>query len=337
MFFLEEIFGDGTVPDTRAVTDQNLDPMYVDEFILGTRWMMNDLWDIGVNYTYRDLGVTLEDVAIDAAVIAYCNANGVTVGGTPCEDVWTGFHQYVLTNPGEDMRVYLPELGQTVDLAAADLGYPTPTRTYEALTLTFDRAFDNGWDLHGSWTMSRSEGNYEGTVKSDNGQDDAGITTSFDQPGLTDHSDGLLPNHRGHKFKLWGNYEVTELFSIGAAMQATSPRYFGCIGLHPTDAFAQAYGAESFYCNSQPTPRGTQQESDWIYNVDLAFIYRPQHLPLGGEPVLRMDIFNVFDSSGVSDIWETGETALNVADPNYGSALRYQPPRSVRFGLIWAF
>ena len=90
-----------------------------------------------------------------------------------------------------DMRVYLPELDETVDLSAADLGYPTPTRTYEALTLTFDRAFDNGWDLHGSWTLSRSEGNYEGTVKSDNGQDDAGITTSFDQPGLTDNSDGL--------------------------------------------------------------------------------------------------------------------------------------------------
>jgi outer membrane receptor protein involved in Fe transport len=335
--FLEEVFGDGTVPDTRAVTDQNLDPMYVDEFILGARWMMNDLWDFGVNYTYRDLGVTLEDVAIDAAVIDYCNDNGLTVGGTACEDVWTGFHQYVLTNPGEDMRVYLPELDQTVDLDAAALGYPTPTRTYEALTLTFDRAFDSGWDLHGSWTISRSEGNYEGTVKSDNGQDDAGITTSFDQPGLTDNSDGLLPNHRAHKIKLWGNYEINELFSIGAAMQATSPRQFGCIGFHPTDAFAQAYEAESFFCNSEPTPRGSQLESDWIYNVDLAFIYRPRHLPLGGDPVLRMDVFNVFDSSGVTDIREIGETALNVADPNYGSALRYQPPRSVRFGLTWAF
>ncbi|GLK53221.1 TonB-dependent receptor [Maricaulis virginensis] len=335
--FLEELFGDGTVPDTRAVTDQYLDPMYVDEFIIGARWMMNDLWDFSASYTYRDLGVTLEDVAIDAAVIAYCNANGITVGGTPCEDVWTGFHQYVLTNPGEDMRVYLPELDETVDLSAADLGYPTPTRTYEALTLTFDRAFDNGWDLHGSWTLSRSEGNYEGTVKSDNGQDDAGITTSFDQPGLTDNSDGLLPNHRAHKIKLWGNYAFTDQFSVGAAMQATSPRRFGCIGFHPTDDFAQAYESESFFCNSQPTPRGSQLESDWIYNVDLAFIYRPVDLPLGGEPVLRMDIFNVFDSSGVTDIREIGETALNVPDPNYGAPRTYQAPRSVRFGLSWTF
>ena len=205
------------------------------------------------------------------------------------------------------------------------------------MTLTFDREFDGGWDLHGSWTLSRSEGNYEGTVKSDNGQDDAGITTSFDQPGLTDNSDGLLPNHRAHKIKLWGSYEVNELFSTGAAMQANSPRHFGCIGFHPTDAFAQAYEAESFFCNSAATPRGSQLESDWIYNVDLAFIYRPQHLPLGGTPVFRMDIFNVFDSSGVTDIREIGETALNVPDPNYGAALRYQAPRSVRFGLSWDF
>ena len=344
--FLEEVFGDGSVPDTRATTDAYLDPMYVDEFILGARWAMNDLWDLGASYTYRDLVVTLEDVAIDAAVLDYCDANSIAETNVydadegrnlTCGEVWTGFHQYVLTNPGEDMRVYLPELDETVDLSAQALGYPTPTRTYEALTLTFDRAFEGGWDLHGSWTISRNEGNYEGPVKSDNGQDDAGITTSFDQPGLTDNSDGLLPNHRAHKIKVWGSYEVNELFTVGAALQANSPRRFGCIGFHPTDDFAQAYEAESFFCNSQPTPRGSQLESDWIFNLDLAFVYRPQNLPLGGEPVFRMDVFNVFNEAGVTDLWETGETALNVADPNYGAATRYQSPRSVRFGLSWDF
>lgn len=344
--FYEQVFGDGSVPDTRSTTDANLDPMYVDEIILGGRWTMNDLWDFGLSFTHRDLGSTLEDVAIDAAVIAYCDANGIDVGGTPCSDVWSGFHQYVLTNPGEDMNVYLPELDQQVELSAADLGYPAAERTYTALELTFDRQFDNGWDLHGSWTISSSEGNYEGSVKSDNGQDDAGITQDFDQPGLTDGANGDLPNHRTHKFKLWGSYQVNEMFTVGGRFNATSPRSFGCIGYHPTDAFAYEYGASSWYCGGELTPRGSQLESDWTYNFDLSFIYRPTNLPYPGEPTLRMDIFNVLNADGVTDIYEFGDSSatapgvvpyVNEANPRYGMASGYQAPRSVRFGLSWDF
>ena len=39
-------------------------------------------------------------------------------------------------------------------------------------------------------------------MKSDNGQDDAGITQDFDQPGLTDGSYGLLPNHRDYRISV---------------------------------------------------------------------------------------------------------------------------------------
>ena len=47
-------------------------------------------------------------------------------------------------------------------------------------------------------------GNYEGTVKSDNGQDDAGITQDFDFPEFTEGSYGKLPNHRKHNLKFNG-------------------------------------------------------------------------------------------------------------------------------------
>lgn len=334
--FDSTIFGDGTVADTRSTTDQNLDPMYKDEIILGARWAFNDLWDFGLSYTHRELGVTLEDVAIDAAVNAYCTANAIA----GCGAIWSGFHQYVLTNPGEDMLVYLPDLpggAANVSLSAADLGYPEATNTYDALEFTFDRAFENGFDLHGSWTISNSEGNYEGPVKSDNGQDDAGITTAFDQPGLTDGSDGPLPNDRTHKIKVWGHYEVNDVFSVGANMAITSPRSFGCIGVHPTDFFASLYGGESWFCDGVATPRGSLLESDWTYTVDMNFVYRPTHLPFGGEPVFRVDVFNIFDADAVTDIYEVGEETLGVAEPSYGLPSGYQAPRSVRIGMSWDF
>ena len=343
-YFYEQVFGDGTVPDTRSTTDVYLDPMYVDEIIIGSNWIMNDLWDFGLAFTYRDLGSTLEDIAIDAAVLDYCDDNGIS----GCDSIWTGFHQYVLTNPGEDMRVYLPELDETVDLTAEQLGYPSAERTYQAIEFTFNRAFDNGWDLHGSWTISNSEGNYEGSVKSDNGQDDAGITQDFDQPGLTDGADGPLPNHRAHKIKLWGSYELNEMVTIGARLNVTSPRQFGCIGYHPTDAFAYEYGAASFYCGGQLTPRGESTESDWSHSLDLSFVYRPTNLPYPGEPTLRMDIFNVFDADAITDIYEVGDSSAPapgpsydassvVPDPRYGMASGYQTPRYVRFGVSWDF
>ena len=132
------VYGDGSVPDTRSTTDNSLEPMYQEEFILGYAQTLEsgmlEGFDLGVTFTSRALASTIEDVAIDAAVLAYCDANGITVTntGNTCADEWTGFHQYVLTNPGSDMNVYLPELGTTVDLSAADLNYPEVSREYKA-------------------------------------------------------------------------------------------------------------------------------------------------------------------------------------------------------------
>ena len=115
------VYGDGSVPDTRSTTDNSLEPMYQEEYILGYAQTLEggrlDGFDLGVTYTSRKLASTIEDVAIDAAVLAYCTQENIA----GCADIWTGFHQYVLTNPGSDMNVYLPELETTVDLSAADL------------------------------------------------------------------------------------------------------------------------------------------------------------------------------------------------------------------------
>ena len=330
--FNSAVFGDGTVPDTRSVVDPNLEPMYKDEYILGANWEVSPNFDVTISYTYRDLQQTLEDIAVDAAVNAYCAANGIA----GCSSIWSGFHAYVLTNPGSDLTYITDEIPgstgfQEIQLSAADLGYPKATNTYSALDISgrydADRFF-----LAGSVTLSESSGNYEGPVRSDNGQDDAGITTNFDQPGLTDGTDGLLPNHRGYKFKLWGNYEVNDAFNFGGNLSVTSPRKYGCIGYHPTDVFAQLYGAASFYCNSTLTPRGSQLENDWITNLDMNFVYKLETVT-AADVSLRMDVFNVFNSDGVTDLQEVGETGLNVADPNYGTPTAYQAPRSIRFGV----
>lgn len=352
-------FADGTVRPISTQVDAEIDPMYVDEFIIGYEQRVFGDWTMGLKASYRELGTAIDDVAIDAAVLAYCADEGIT----GCSDVWTGFHQYVLTNPGEDMVITLAgsdlantSLGagatdRSVTLSAADLRYPVPERTYKALEFSLDKPFDGVWGARFSYVWSENKGNYEGALKSDNGQTDPGLSQDFDQPGLTEGSYGFLPNHRAHTFKAFGNWQATEALNIGANLLIQSPRQFGCIGVHPEndptsdqDLFASFYGAASNYCGGVLTPRGESFESDWLKSLDLTFAYdlgEVFSIP-GDSLVLRADIFNVFDLQSKQDFNEFGEfgdaaPGPGTADPDYGKVTAYQAPRTVRFSLAYRF
>ena len=333
------VTGDGTVKDSSSFSSNNLESTAEDEFILGYERKVGDFWTFSATAIYRDLFRSAEDVAIDAAVIALCNRERIA----GCGNIYTGFHQYVVVNPGVDSQILLldPLPGETtrrtVNFTAADLNYPEAKRTYTALELSFERAFDGVWALQGSWTISRSEGNTEGYVNSTFSQADAGITQDFDQPGLTDGSDGLLPNHRLHSIKLFGSYALTSNLLVGANLSVTSGRKFGCLGLHPTDLFAQAYGASSNYCNDRLVNRGTARTSDWVQQIDMSVRYTVPETLIPGDLVLRADIFNIFDLEAETDLNEFGEDGGGNPNVNYLSPIAYQSPRSIRVGFDLAF
>lgn len=352
----------GEVRPISTQVDKEIDPMYVDEFILGYEQRVFGDWTLGIKGTYRELGTAIDDVAIDAAVLAYCENDSGDLSAAICYNVWYGFHQYVLTNPGEDMVITLSGddltradagpggLGRTfadreVTLTAADLNYPVPERTYKAVELSLEKPFDGLWGGRFSYVWSENKGNYEGALKSDNGQTDPGLSQDFDQPGLTDNSYGYLPNHREHTFKAFGNWQATPALNIGANLLIQSPRKFGCIGVHPTDIFASFYGASSWFCNGVATPRGESFESDWLKVLDLTFAYDLSEvfeIP-GDSLVLRADVFNVFDFQSATDYNEFGEIDIGnypgpgAADPDYGKPTAYQAPRSVRFSVAYRF
>lgn len=331
------VTGTGLAAASNTQIAANLKATAEDEFIIGYRHKLNDLWSVGLSYTHRKLIRSAEDAAIDAAVLQYCDDQGIS----GCSSTWTGFHQYVIINPGQDVVVNLAGLdGRVVTFDAESLGYPAAKRTYDAVEFSFERKFDGKWALQGSYTWSKSKGNSEGFVQSDFGQDDAGITQDFDQPGFNEGAYGFLPNHREHRFKVWGSYALSDWFTVGANFRLESPRKLSCIGFHPTDAFAQVYGAASHYCGGTLSPRGSAQESEWVKNVDLSF--RVKHEFGSGQTVtLRADVFNLFNSQAVQDRYEFGDLDYDgtnfFADPDYGQPTVYQTPRSVRLGLDITF
>lgn len=350
------IISDGVATPTESTVSKSLKSQSVDEYIIGAERKFGSGWSASLYYTRTRLNAALEDAAIDAAINNYCAAEGIS----GCSSIWSGFHQYVLLNPGQGATVTLsdPINGEstlrTVEFSAEDLGLPSAKRKYDAVTLKVDRAFDGKWSLSSSYTWSRLFGNYEGSVKSDNGQTDAGLTTDFDQPGLTDGTLGLSPNHRRHNFKLYGSYQLTDWLMIGANFSATSPRKFGCIGRIPRsiDPFGQFYGAAGFYCNvdangdvitdervpvnvNSPvatlTPRGSVFESDWQTQTNLSFVFKLPTEAFQGD--FRVDLFNIFNQDAALDFEERG--TLNNGRPNlrYRQVSRYQAPRSVRLQL----
>lgn len=328
------VYADGTVPSTASILNKDIEPMYQDEYIVGYEFDAFENWRFGVKYTYRDLKSTIEDVAVDAALNQYVLAT------TGVPNFAGGFDYYVLTNPGEDIKFAVDIDGDGIDdpitLSAASLRYPKATRTYKALEFSFDRAFDGSWMMGGSLVLSKLYGNHEGYVKSDNAQDDAGITTSFDQPGLTDGATGNLPNDRPWVLKTWGSYQFENGLVLGSNFTAQDGRPINCIGVHPTDVFAQAYGAESFYCGGQLRKRGSQGRTPVTWAIDVSAHYTFDFGDMG-QLVLRGDIFNLFDNDKVVEVWELGEDGGGSPDPRYKQPTEYQLPRTVRFSLNYQF
>ncbi|MBN8430212.1 TonB-dependent receptor [Microbulbifer salipaludis] len=329
------VYADGSVPDTRGLVDTNIEPMYQSEFILGYEYVMQNGMQLGVKGMYRDLKVSIEDVAIDAAVIDYYNSNGTwdaaAVGGAPVEDVFDGFHQYVLTNPGNAMGIYIEEMDEFINLTADQLNYPEAKRQYGALEFTFKRPFDGKWAMDASYTWGHSWGNSEGYVRSDNGQDDAGLTTNFDQPGLLDGGYGNLPNDRRHTVKAYGHYKLDMGLSLGANFMWQTGRPLNCFGEHPTDLFAQDYGDESFYCDGQLVRRGSVGRTQNYWNLDLSAQY-PVEFGNNQKLLLSLDVFNALNNDTITEVNESG---LNPA--TYLEPLVYQAPRSIRLGVRYDF
>lgn len=326
------VYGNGQVQDTRSIVDANIEPMFQEEIIIGYEKLLNDSWTVGIRATYRNLDTSLEDIAIDAGLQRYADENsGVDLH-------LGGFDYYVLTNPGADMSLWVDSDGdgtiEQITLTADQLGYPKAERQYGSVDITFDRAWDDVWMLSGSYTWSHSWGNTEGAVRSDNGQDDAGLTTNFDQPGLTDGASGNLPNDRRHQIKLHGGYAITENILIGANFSWQTGRPRNAFGYHPTDEFAQAYGSESFFKNGELIPRGSLGNLPNYWNLDVNAKYMTEIN--GADVTFALDVFNIFNNdtvrqiSEIADSEDSGEfegVGTHPEDQYYGLADNHQSPR----------
>jgi carboxypeptidase family protein/TonB-dependent receptor-like protein len=327
-----EVQADGSPADPSGAIANNLKPQSADEFIVGAEHRLSNSIKLGAYFTHRELGNVIEDLTVDFGARAYCVDQGFSEA--ECTAAYPGGSNWVIANPGGDIEVQINPLPDgskpTVTLAADDLGYDKPKRHYNAVTLTFDREFDGKWGLSANYTWAMSKGNYEGGVRSENGQLAVNRVSDFDSPGFQNGSYGYLPNDRRHTLKLFGSYRPFEFLDLGVNTLVQSPRSYSCIGTVPqeVDPYAHGYHGYSYYCNDKLVPRGTAFKGDWIYNVDVSAVAR---LPLDGlDASVRFDIFNLFNSKGVTAYNEFGQLSNDAPNSNYGKPEAYQTPRYAR-------
>lgn len=330
---------DGKAKDPRTVVDPNIKPMFQDEFILGGQQSLGNRWSVTAKGTYRKLKSVMDDMCNDEGAAEWATGTG-KYSPDQVDAIASTVGACFLYNPGKDLTANV-DFGDgkgltAVKIPAAALKFPKPERTYKALELGFERAWDGVWSLQGSYVLAYSKGNTEGYVKSDVGQDDAGISQDWDYPGLMEGSNGYLPNDRRHTFKIFGSYQVAPEWRVGANFVLQSGRPKNCFGFYngSLDTVSIGYDAASFYCDGKLNPRGSQGRLGWTRNLSVQTTYQPQWKK---GVTLQVDVLNVFNERGVTAIDEEGEDAMGSVAATYQKPLGIQKARTVRFTAQYEF
>ncbi|QRK08902.1 TonB-dependent receptor [Archangium violaceum] len=290
------------------------------EYLVGAEYELLANTRLTATYTHRAMNSVIEDMSRD---------DGAT---------------YFLGNPGSGFAKE----------------FPTPERTYNAVTVALTRAFGEGWLAQASYTWSRLYGNYPGLFRPETGQLDPNILSDFDLISLLDNRTGLLPYDRTHSVKVFGakEFNFTKDFSgsLGLSYRGNSGTPINYLGGHVD------YGeGEGFVL-----PRGSAGRTPWVNNIDtnIGLNYR---VTKTSTVSFTLDVFNIFNfqtetlvdenytyaavlpvkdgtpadlPNKVVVVGSNGDQRAMTADdvnPNFKKPTQYQSPRQVRFGVRYTF
>jgi hypothetical protein len=152
--------------------------------------------------------------------------------------------------------------------------------------------------MQGSYTYSRTEGNFPGLFSADNGQVDPNISSQYDLIELLSNRDGPLPQDRPHYFKLDAYY----IFDLEKAGNVTTGARFRALSGTPINTLARhhLYGFDESFL----LPRGEMGRTDSTYGLDLHVSYG-RDLGRGMKLEVFSDLFSVFNNQTQATVDQT--------------------------------
>ena len=316
--------GKGCLADPNAVGDSErmigasgvviapgIKSQYMDEIIAGFEYEIMDDLKVGVSYQNRRMGRVIEDVSTDGAQ-TYIIANPGE--WDPAEEA--KMEQRIMQSDGICMSEGTSSpscdearrLRRDLNLYKGIRLFDKPSRDYNALQFTLTRRFSKKLYVQGSYTYSKTAGNYPGLISYDNGQVDPNISSQYDLIELLANRVGPLPQDRPHYVKLDGYYifdfKNKGSLTVGGRLRALS-------GI-PTNALGGHYlygGNESFLL-----PRGQLGRTDFEHGLDLQFSYGKK-LNKNMQLDVFLTLFNIYNRQGEFGI-----------DDNYAPFFSLQSP-----------
>lgn len=319
----------GQAKDPRQASVAGLKANFQDEMTLGFERAWSPELTFGVKGTYRTLKSAIEDYCDSRPINAWAARNNVATNNfnLGC----------VLVNPGVDNTFVVDLKGdgnfREVRLSAAEIGLVPMKRTYAALDLFAEHPLKNGWYGKINYTYSKSRGNLEGQVSSDNGQADIAATIAYDYPELGTGADGLLPNNHSHVIKAFGFYQINPQFSVGANLNITSGAPLNCFGNLPDELNrdgsnpAADYGSATFYCDGKLNPRGTRGTLPTDIRLALSLTWKPAQVK---GLSFKTDVFNVLNRQTPLSVQQAYNDGGRI-NAHYLRTTSTTPARSVRF------
>ncbi|MGE3765809.1 MAG: carboxypeptidase regulatory-like domain-containing protein [Kofleriaceae bacterium] len=288
-----------------SVTAPGVKGQFMDEWVAGVEYEIIDDMKLGLAYQNRRISRVIEDVSLD-------NAN-----------------TYVVSNPGEwsaeEERKFQEKIDAEQDperkgRLQAQLKmfqgiriFDKPVRNYDALQLTMTRRFSNKAYMQGSYTYSRSVGNYPGLISYDDQIVLPNNSTQYDLIELLSNKFGALPQDRPHYIKL-DAYYTADLKKHG---DVTMGIRFRALSGAPVNALAPHY----LYGSNQSflLPRGSLERADFEHGLDVHLGYG-RKLPRNMHAELFLDLYNVYDNQGTASVDQTYAPRVKPGANGMGAA-----------------
>lgn len=298
---------------------EDLDPRYVDEYLIGTSQQFNPAWVLRAYARHRYSTNFWEDTNNNARVDFQPPA------GVPREL----YIENLTAQRQQICQSNLPACGGTLSgspyvIAELDGAF---TKYYEA-TLESDWRAGNTF-LRGSYTWSQYYGNFDQDNTTGLNNDMStflGSSNIADGPGrqVWDNKYGWLRGDRRHMLKVISTYSVPWNATIGAfgVYQSGEPWQSESY-LH----YRPLYGG-TVSSNRYSEPAGTRR-TDSHYQIDLKYT---QNVPLFGTRLqLELDMFNVTDN-------QTGYNVQPIVhSAGYGSSRSFYSPRRYELAVRLEF
>jgi hypothetical protein len=262
---------------------------YIDELIVGAEVSVIPDTVFGIHVQHRRMGRAIEDVSTDGA-----NTYIIANPGEWSRDDEQALEQRIAATTDKQLR---NRLEHELTLFRGIRTFDKPVRDYDALEVAIRRKLPGGLYLDGSYTYSRTDGNYPGSVSYDNGQIDPNISSQYDLIELLANRRGRLPQDRPHSVKL----DAYRAFEVKGGILTVGSRVRAISGI-PTNALAghYLYGADESFL----LPRGVLGRSDFEHAIDLHVGYRKK-LSQTTSAELYVDVFNLYNRQAAFDVDNT--------------------------------